>query len=84
MSEERLERIENQLEQVIQAISGMQQNYSGMDQKISSVTYSHRQPLKRSGGGFSNSQMRFLASQVGYPLSLHKQQTTVQSSVLAH
>jgi hypothetical protein len=48
------------------------------------VTYSHRQPLRRSGGGFSNSQMRFLASPAGYSLSLHKQQTTVQSSVLAH
>jgi Uma2 family endonuclease len=29
------------------------------------VTYSHRQPLRRSDGGFSNSQMRFLASQAG-------------------
>jgi protein gp37 len=37
----------------------------------------------RSDGGFSSSQMRFLASLAGQPLSLHKQQTTVQSSVLA-
>jgi predicted nucleic acid-binding Zn-ribbon protein len=34
MSEERLERIENQLTQVIQAVSGMQQNMTGMQQSI--------------------------------------------------
>jgi hypothetical protein len=45
---------------------------------------SQRQLLKQSDGGFSNSQMRFLASQAGQPLCLHKQQTTVQPSVLVH
>jgi predicted nucleic acid-binding Zn-ribbon protein len=34
MSEERLERIENQLTQVIQAVSGMQQNMTVMQQSI--------------------------------------------------
>jgi chromosome segregation ATPase len=37
MSEERLERIENQLAQLIQAISGTEQKISSMDQKISSM-----------------------------------------------
>jgi chromosome segregation ATPase len=34
MSEERLERIENQLTQVIQAVSGMQQNMTVMQQNM--------------------------------------------------
>jgi hypothetical protein len=45
---------------------------------------SHHQPLRRYGGGFSSSQMRFLALQAGQPLCLHKQQTTVQPSVSTH
>jgi septal ring factor EnvC (AmiA/AmiB activator) len=37
MSEERLERIENQLERVIQAITGMQQSIVGLDQRTGSL-----------------------------------------------
>jgi hypothetical protein len=38
----------------------------------------------RSDGGFSSSHLRFLASMTGQPLSLHKLQTTVLSSVLKY